>query len=222
MTVSRASPTITTTPIPTSVDLGVGRVTLTDTATLVGGYHPTGTITFTLFYNGGNTPVDTESVIVNGNGSYTTPIGFTLPATGSVTGTYQWDATYGGDLDNNTASDKNALNEVVTVSGGRPTLTTVASPAAVTLGPTAPPILNDTADLENGFNPNGTITFTLFHNGSTTPVMKSNGQRAHQRQRLLQNAERLHPADHRHGDRHLPVDRQFQRFVWQQLRDHRL
>ena len=170
VTVSRASPTITTTPIPTSVDLGVGSVTLTDTAALAGGYHPTGTITFTLFFNGGSTPVDTETVIVNGNGSYATPTGFTLPATGAVTGTYQWDATYGGDLDNNTASDTNALNEVVTVSAGRPTLITIASPTTITLGSTAPPVLTDIADLENGFNPNGTITFTLFYNGGPTPV----------------------------------------------------
>ena len=60
------------------------------------GYHPTGTITFTLMAPGGGT-VDTETVTVNGNGIYTTPTGFTLPATGTVTGTYQWDATYSGD-----------------------------------------------------------------------------------------------------------------------------
>ena len=170
VTVSSASPTITTSPNPTNVNLGVGSVTLTDTATLAGGYHPTGTITFTLFYNGGATAVDTETVAVNGNGAYTTPIGFTLPRLGAVTGTYQWDATYSGDPNNNTASDTNALNELVTVSAGRPTLTTTPSPTTVTLGSTALPILTDTADLEGGFNPNGAITFTLFHNGSSTPV----------------------------------------------------
>ena len=143
---------------------------MTDTATLAGGYHPTGTITFTLFYNGGTTPVDTETVTVNGNGTYTTPTGYTLPTTGGVTGTYQWDATYSGDRNNNTASDTNALNELVTVSAARPTLTTTPSPPRSTLGSTASPILNDTADLEGGFNPNGTITFTLFYNGSPTPV----------------------------------------------------
>ena len=54
-------------------------MTLNDTATLAGGFNPTGTITFTLFHNGGTTPVDTETVTVNGNGTYTTPTGFTLP-----------------------------------------------------------------------------------------------------------------------------------------------
>ena len=34
--------------------------------------------------------VDSETVTVNGNGSYTTPVGYTLPSTGTITGTYQW------------------------------------------------------------------------------------------------------------------------------------
>ena len=37
---------------------------------------------------------------VNGNGSYSTPTGYTLPTAGAVAGTYQWDATYNGDANN--------------------------------------------------------------------------------------------------------------------------
>jgi hypothetical protein len=86
--VSAASPTITTTPNLTTVTLSAAAPPiLTDSATLSGGFHPTGSITFTLFQNGGTTPVDTETVTVNGNGAYTTPTGFTLPTTGRVTGT---------------------------------------------------------------------------------------------------------------------------------------
>jgi hypothetical protein len=166
--INLASPTITTTPSPISVTLGLGRETLTDSATLSGGFKPTGTITFTLFYSGGSTPVDTETVKVSGNGTYTTPTGYTLPIIGAVTGTYQWDATYNGDTNNNTASDINALNELVTVSAARPTLTTTPNPTMVTLGTGPSPILTDTADLEGGFNPNGTITFQLFYSGSPT------------------------------------------------------
>ncbi len=44
--------------------------------------------------------MDTETVTVTGNGTYTTPTGFTLPTSGTVTGTYQWDATYSGDTNN--------------------------------------------------------------------------------------------------------------------------
>ena len=53
--------------------------------------------------------MDTETVAVSGNGTYTTPTGFTLPTTGTVTGTYQWDATYSGDGNNNTASDTSSV-----------------------------------------------------------------------------------------------------------------
>ena len=49
---------------------------LTDTATLSGGVNPTGTITFTLYQ--GSTKLDTETVPVRGNGSYTTPTGYSL------------------------------------------------------------------------------------------------------------------------------------------------
>src|SRR5262249_16178035 len=47
-----ATPTINTTPDVTSVTLGTSSVTLHDTAVLAGGFNPTGTITFTLVYNG--------------------------------------------------------------------------------------------------------------------------------------------------------------------------
>ena len=76
----------------------------------------------------GSTLVDTETVAVNGNGTYTTPTGFTLPTTGTVTGTYQWDATYSGDTNNNSASDNNAAAEQVTVSAASPTITHDAEP----------------------------------------------------------------------------------------------
>ena len=139
---------------------------MTDAATLSGGFSPTGSITFTLFHNGGPTPVDTETVTVNGNGTYTTPAGFTLPASGTVAGTYQWDATYNGDTNNGSVSDNDAANEQVTVSAASPTISTAPDPTTVTLGATAPTILTDAATLAGGFSPTGTITFTL-HQGST-------------------------------------------------------
>ena len=47
-----ATPTLATTPSPTSVALGTTPVTLADSAVLSGGYVPTGTITFTLLAPG--------------------------------------------------------------------------------------------------------------------------------------------------------------------------
>ena len=171
VTVTAASPTITTAPNPTTVTLGAtAPPILTDAATLSGGFSPTGTIIFTLFHNGGPTPVDTETVTVNGNGTYATPTGFTLPATGTVTGTYQWDASYSGDTNNNTVSENDAANEQVTVNAASPAISTTPIPTTVTLGATAPPVLTDAATLVGGFRPTGSIIFTLFHNGGTTPV----------------------------------------------------
>ena len=74
-----------------------GRGVLTDSATLSGGFNPTGTITFTLFAPNG-TVVDIEQVGVNGDGTYSTPHGFLPPA--GLPGTYQWVATYSGDPNN--------------------------------------------------------------------------------------------------------------------------
>ena len=159
--------TLSTTPIPAIVTLDENPVTLYDTADLEGGLDPTGTITFTLFFNGDGTPVDTETVTVNGDGIYRTPTGFTLPGTGSVTGIYQWVASYSGDASNNPASDNDPTTERVTVLAASPGLATIPIPVSVGLGAT-PVTLNDAARLIFGFNPTGTITFTLVAPGGGT------------------------------------------------------
>jgi hypothetical protein len=92
---SAASPGLDTTASPGG---GVGS-TLTDSATLSGGYFPTGIVTFTLTDPGGSV-VDTEITSVDGNATYTTPNGFTL-FRGSAAGTYIWTASYTGDASNN-------------------------------------------------------------------------------------------------------------------------
>ncbi len=162
LTMCSVSPTLATTPSSTAITLGTTAPTLTDSATLSGGYYETGTIIFTLYL--GSTKVDTESVPVSGNGSYSTPTGYTMPTTGTVTGTYQWDARYCGDTNNHSVGDNNASNEQVVVSPASPSLSTTPSPTTVTLSNTSPPPLNDSADLTGGYSPNGTITFTLTYN----------------------------------------------------------
>jgi Bacterial Ig-like domain (group 3)/MBG domain (YGX type)/Right handed beta helix region len=113
VTVNRASPTISTRPSTTSATCG-SSVTLMDTATLCGGYGPTGTITFTL-YSPSSALLDTETVRVNGDGTYNTPLGYKLPSNAAA-GTYQWDAAYSGDADNNPATDNNDKAEQVVLS----------------------------------------------------------------------------------------------------------
>ena len=132
LTVVKASTAIVTTPSATSITLGTSPVTLNDTAVLSGGYNETGTITFTLYL--GSTLEDTVPVSVSGNGTYTTPTSFSLPTAVTVTGTYQWDATYSGDANNKTFSESNATAEQVIVSKASPTITTTPNTTVVAAG----------------------------------------------------------------------------------------
>lgn len=105
-TKNTSSPTI---PAPTSST--VPTPPLTDSATLSGGYNPSGTITFYLFAPGvtpnasNSNNVYSDVVTVSGNGTYTTsqgsnPGGY-VPTS---TGTYQWVAVYSGDSSNASAT----------------------------------------------------------------------------------------------------------------------
>ncbi len=81
---------------------GVVGDTISDTATLSGGYNPTGTITFNLYGPGDATcqsPIYTTQQTVTGNGAYVTPAYTTTAA-----GTYRWIASYSGDANNNPVS----------------------------------------------------------------------------------------------------------------------
>src|SRR5207248_97131 len=162
------NPTLSTTPDQTSVTLGPP-VTLKDTADLEGGFNPEGSITSTLVGPDGTTVVDTEMVLVNGNGLYSTPTGFTpgvTPSGPDLTGTYQWNATYSGDANNNAASDIDDPTEQVTVNPYNRTRTTIHYNQCTTLY--AAVTLKDTAFLQGGFNPKGSITFTLVGPDATT------------------------------------------------------
>jgi hypothetical protein len=167
-TVGTQTPTIIiTVPTPTAVTLSTGAVVLKDAATLQDGNNPTGTITWTLVYNGAT--VDTETITVSGNGTYVTPTGYTLPTGSTVTGTYQWNATYSGDAKNAGDSETNAVDERVIVSPAGPTIGTTPG-GTVTTG--AGTKLTDSATLSGGYHEGGTLTFYLMGPGSTaaTPL----------------------------------------------------
>jgi len=70
---------------------------------LSNGFNPTGTITFRLYDptqpTCTGTPRFTQTVTVNGNGTYTTTGGFLTDRVG----TWRWTATYSGDANNNIA-----------------------------------------------------------------------------------------------------------------------
>jgi uncharacterized repeat protein (TIGR01451 family) len=156
--VNSASPTIVTTTSPTEVELPItAPVVVTDIADLEGGYYPTGSIVFTLTGPGGFSQTRTDPV--SGNGTYTASI--TLPTTGTVAGTYTWTAHYGGDGNNNAASDQGGFAEQTVVSPASPTLTTISDPSTALKGVT----LQDSADLTGGFDPTGSIIFSLYAPG---------------------------------------------------------
>jgi hypothetical protein len=99
VTAVKVSPTLTTTPSP-SVPVGG---TVSDTATLTGGNHPTGTVTFSLF--GADDPDCLATPLV----SSVATVGPDATATSdgvrvNAAGTYHWSASYSGDDANNPAS----------------------------------------------------------------------------------------------------------------------
>jgi hypothetical protein len=102
VTVAQATPTISTTPSPTSVDPAPGD--LGDSATLSGSYNATGTITFKLFPPAdatcAGTEVYSEAVTVNGDGTYNTTGTGTGDDSAALAGTWHWTATYSGDTNN--------------------------------------------------------------------------------------------------------------------------
>lgn len=159
VTVNKVSPSISTTPSAG----GVVGVTLNDTATLTGGYSPTGTVTFTLYPPSDSTCAGAASYTdADGSAPYDTSSSGGGFASNAV-GTWHWKAAYGGDSNNNPVTSACA-DETVTTTKATPTLTTTAS-GPVTVGDN----INDVAHLSGGFGSlGGNITFDVFAPGDTT------------------------------------------------------
>ncbi|MCL2395940.1 MAG: Ig-like domain repeat protein [Acidimicrobiaceae bacterium] len=169
VTITKASPTIATTPNPAG-PVVVGTA-LSDSATVSGGSSPTGEVTFELFGPDNTTcsltppPLFEETVPLAG-GTAHLPAG----AFSTVTaGTHNWVAIYNGDESNNVAVTP-CHDESVTVEQATPTISTAPSSATAVVGT---PIF-DTASLTGGFPPfTGTYTFQVFGPGDTsctTPI----------------------------------------------------
>src|SRR5207237_856377 len=88
-----------------------------------------------------------------------TSANFNPPAAGA----YRWRATYNGDGNNNSVTGPcNAANETSTVGKNTPNLATSATNAGVGQA------IHDVATLTGGFNPTGSVTFTVYQPGDTT------------------------------------------------------
>lgn len=125
VTVTKATMSIVT----TASSGGAPGTAVSDSATLSGGFNPTGTVTFHLYGPTDTTcvatPVFTSTVGLNGNGAKSESTTNT-----GIAGTYNWTATYNGDSNNGALTSACGTEPVkITATGGELGLTT---------GPSAP------------------------------------------------------------------------------------
>jgi hypothetical protein len=158
VTVGKATPAISTTTVPVG-SIVVGNTT-SDTATVSGGYSPTGTVTFNLYNNATATGpalfTDTEPLAGGAANS--------ASYTATAAGTDYWVATYSGD-GNNVSVVSGLAKEPVTVSKATPVISTTTVPAiSIVVGGTT----SDTATVVGGDSPTGTVTFKLYDNATAT------------------------------------------------------
>ena len=209
--VSPANLLLSTTNIPSDVTLSDTPLPIsTDSATLTGSYHATGTITFDLYGPDGVTIDFTDTQPANGDGTYITTFAppTTAPPGFPITGTYNWVVSYSGDANNNGVVSS-VGNEAVQVHAANPSLGTNSSPGRVTLSSGSSSILTDTATLTGGFSPDRDNRLRSLRSQWRGPRRYRDGHR--QRERDLHHARRLHAPHDRDGDRHVPVGRHLQR-----------
>jgi hypothetical protein len=127
--VTAASPQIKTTSNPTgTVNVGDTAITVTDTIVVSNAYYIGGqSLTVTLTGPGGfSFTTSVKLTTTTGNGTYTVS-DLLQPGTTQL-GTYTWTVSYGGDVNNNSASDQGGQAEQFTLQNG------VAKNEAATLG----------------------------------------------------------------------------------------
>ena len=157
--ITQATPTIATTP---SAGGPVGSTGISDTATVSGGFTPTGNVTFNLFAPGDTGCTGTPRSSTNPLNGATPPSATSSTFPSTVVGTYHWTATYNGDA-NNVAVSSACTAEPVVITQATPTIATTPS-----AGGEDGTSISDTATVSGGFSPTGTVTFQLFGPGDTT------------------------------------------------------
>ncbi len=164
---TQATPTIATTPSPGGED----GTSISDTATLSGGFNPTGTVTFDLFAPADTTcdgdPLSTSTNTLSAG----TATSDTFPTT--LVGTYHWTATYNGDTNNTTAASVCA-DEPVVIGQATTSVATQVNMAGTTTAVTGPIPLGssvyDTASITHAhaITPTGTVTYLFYSNRDCT------------------------------------------------------
>ena len=165
LTVTKASPSITTTLSAASITAGT---TAHDASALIAAGTSTGSGTVTYSYYTNNT-CTANTVTVN---TVTVSTGGAVPNSSSVTfnsaGTFYWQASYSGDANNNAATSPCTAvsNEQLTVTKASPSLSTTLSAGSIAAGTAA----NDTATLSGSVNStgSGTVTYSYYTNNTCT------------------------------------------------------
>jgi len=160
-------PQLTTALSATALQTGgtiVGSSVLQDSAVLNAGFAPTGSITFTLTQPD-NTTITIGSVTVSGDNTYLSPT-FTT----TEVGVYTWNASYGGDVSNiSSAAAGGAFQQSATIKAS-PTIVSTATETGLLIGNAT---LQDSALLAGGYQPAGSITFSLTAPDGTTATIGS-------------------------------------------------
>ncbi|HET7444197.1 MAG TPA: hypothetical protein VFJ57_06020 [Solirubrobacterales bacterium] len=156
-TVSQVTPALSSN--ATSATAGAA---ISDTATLSGGFSPTGSLTFEAFGPSdatcANTAAYTKTVTVAGNGNYGSG-----NFTNTLAGSYRWKIAYSGDTNNAAATSLcGAANETSTVGKASPTISTTATSASIGAA------IKDTATIAAGASPGGSIVFKAFGPNNAT------------------------------------------------------
>src|SRR2546427_10466888 len=170
LTISKASPTISTNFSANPVTVG-GSVS--DFATMTGGFQAGGSATYFLFSTVDCTGFKNQvSVVTVSNG--------VIPSSSSQTfnsaGADSWNVCYSGDAHNNASTSP---CEPLTVNKASPIVTTTLSQNVITVGNS----VSDSVTISNGFQAGGTVAYS-FYTGSTcsgiptivgSPVTVTNG-----------------------------------------------
>jgi hypothetical protein len=158
LTVTPTIPTLVTT-ISSPITVGSSA---SDSATLTGGFNAGGTVTYEYWNATGCTgsihTSPTPVTVTNGVIPNSLSVKFT------AAGLYSWNATYNGDPNNNPA--KSAC-EPLTVNKATPTITTTLFPPIIVVNNLA----SDSATLSGGFNPAGTVFFSIYYQTGTCNVV---------------------------------------------------
>jgi hypothetical protein len=135
--------------------------TIHDTATLAGGFSPSGEVTFRVYAPSDTscaTPLDTSSAAIAGGEAVSGD--FAPPQAGN----FRWTASYPGDANNEPFSLAcNAANQSSTVAKASPGLAGTATSTVVVGG-----TITDQVSLGGGFSPSGQIVFRAFGPGDST------------------------------------------------------